>query len=219
MAQVELIRDWQAAQLFPAEFAGFRAEIQGKALARYGRFPEIGVAIEADLDRHGLTRKRAQAADRRWGEALGAALPGLEPGEVSPVGGAAASESLGVGRPRTLAVVVYLFVVLRGCAASLSGLREWESLRDSATLRAALWRLGAPMPGLSTVKELLAAVSTGTRETILRCQLAQACELGLDDMQVQIVDSTAVASASAWPNEAALVEGFLRRARKLGRGL
>jgi hypothetical protein len=65
--------------------------------------------IEADLDRHALAAKSVRMADAEWLRARTAPLPGMSVPATAP-----APVQLGVGRPRTATVLVYVTLVLRG---------------------------------------------------------------------------------------------------------
>lgn len=203
-----------AGQLFGVVVDGKMSEILAAALALAGRHPEILAGIAADQEAWGLAKKRQRQEDVAWTAGRTEVLPEWtlpEPQEPTL--------RLATGRPRLPPLVVYVFVVLRGCFPSLSGAWAWDRLRDSLTLRTFLEGQGCRLPGRTTVLENLQAVSEATLETIWQAQLATALAQGLDDLQELTVDSTAVASASAWPTETHLVEGLLVRAWRWGRAL
>ncbi len=91
-----------------------------------------------------------------------------------------------------------------------------DRFAESISVRLLLEDLGLrERPARSTLVENLNAVSNGTRELLLDCQLADILAEGLDDFRELTVDSTAVKGCSAHPNEARLAWAFLERAARL----
>jgi hypothetical protein len=182
------------------------------------RVPQVLHSIEQDLDRHGKLKKALRQQDAQWHEARSLGLPtvGWEPTAAEPD-----KLRLEVGRPRTPAYVVYMFLVGRGYYGGFKSSEALTLLQESTTLTVFLANQGVRMPGLSTLNELVNAVSNDTREMILDAQLAEVLDEGWDDFSMLLVDSTAVEGNTQWPNEShlmvCLVARLLHRATKAGR--
>lgn len=180
--------------------------------------PKLLAAIDADLDAHGKRKKALRQADARWAEARSQSLPGLaaagEP--IDPT-----TLTLGVGRPRTSAYVVVMFLLLRGYAGGFKACEVTSLMMESITIHVFLHNHGISMPRRITLTELVNAVSNQTRSFLLDAQVRQALGSGLDDFDVMLQDSTAVEGNVAWPTDSrtmvALVERMLRVGAALGR--
>lgn len=186
----------------------------------YERYPTIGQLIEADLDAYGKRLKATRLADEAFADqrdqdALpmdGAVLDGTE-------GVVATTLKLQVGRPRTPAIVVYLALVFRGLKGSLSNECSWEHFIDSQTVQYFLSPYVPCVPARSTLLTLVNAISESTLTHLHDCQLKEAMNEGLDDMRVQTIDSTAIASNSAWPCDIQLIARSIERAWRLSEAL
>jgi hypothetical protein len=182
------------------------------------RQPQVLRAIDQDLDRHGKLKKALRQQDAQWREARSLGLPtvGWEPAAVLPE-----DLRLEVGRPRTSAYVVYMFLVGRGYYGGFKSSDAMTLLQESTTLTVLLASRAERMPGLSTLNELVNAVSNDTRETILNAQLAEILNEKWDDFSTLLVDSTAVEGNTQWPKEShlmvRLVARVLYRGSNLGR--
>lgn len=180
--------------------------------------PQVLRSIEQDLDRHGKQKKSLRQQDAEWRDAQTLGLPtvGWVPAKVEPD-----KLVLGVGRPRTSAYVVYMFLVGRGYFGGFKSSEATTLLQESTTLAVFLANQGTNMPGLSTLNELTNAVSNETRELILDAQLRQILQEGWDDFSMLLADSTAVKGNTQWPKDshliARLVARLLHRGRKLDR--
>lgn len=180
--------------------------------------PKLLAAIDADLDAHGKRKKALRLADARWAEARSQSLPGLaavdEP--IDPT-----TLALGVGRPRTSAYLVVMFLLLRGYAGGFKACEVTSLMMESITLHVFLLNHGISLPGRSTLTELVNAVSNESRSLLLDAQVRQALADEVDDFDVMLQDSTAVEGNVAWPTDSrtmvALVERMLRTGRALGR--
>jgi IS5 family transposase len=180
--------------------------------------PRIIERIEQDLDRHGKQKKALRLEDERWTAAQSLGLGGvaLEAGvqDVEQL-------RLGLGRPRTSGYVVYMFLVGRGYYGGFKSSEAMTLLQESTTMMVFLANQGRSMPGLSTLHELVNAVSNETRELILDAQIREAISEGFDDFSTLLQDSTAVEGNTQWPKDSHLmvdlVARVLRRGRKLDR--
>lgn len=180
--------------------------------------PAILEHIEADLAAHGLKKKLLREADRRFLEGQTPDLPRLqiELRQIEP-----ASHRLEVGRPRTEAYSIYLFLMLRG---RFGGCKEQNArllLEESMTLQWWLENLDLSLPPASTLSENLNAVSSATRDFIHQAQLRYIIAERLDDFSSLYLDSTATAANTQWPTDSGLitqlVERICRRGTKLDR--
>lgn len=182
------------------------------------REPAILARIEADLDQHGKDKKALRIQDAKWEAAktLGLPLVGQTSEAVE-----ASKLKLGVGRPRTPAYVVYMFLVGRGYYGGFKSSEADTLLLESTTMTVFLANQGMTMPGASTFCELVNAVSNETRSLILDAQMREVLDEGWDDLKTLLVDSTAVKGNTEWPKDShlmvALVARVLHRGRKLGR--
>jgi len=177
------------------------------------REPQILVRIEADLDQHGKDKKALRIMDARWEAARNLGLPivGRAPAAAEP-----AKLTLGVGRPRTPAYVVYMFLVGRGYYGGFKSSEASTLLLESTTMRVFLANQGMVLPGASTFSELVNAVSNDTRSFILDAQLREVLDERWDDLTTLVVDSTAVKGNTEWPKDSHLMVTLL--ARVLHRG-
>jgi len=192
-------------------FAGFPttdlADFFQEVLAFLDRHPALLAMVDADLDAYGL-QKKAQRLQRQ--RELLASHPSLGIGETPAT--EAADLWLAHGRPRTPALVVFLFLILRGRYGSASDQDACERFRESKSLEYLLAARGCHMPSRQTLVDNLNAVSNATREAILDAQIADCRAEGLDDLKEIAIDSTAVCACSAWPNDASLGARSLQRA-------
>ena len=180
--------------------------------------PAILDRIEADLDAHGLKKKLAREADRRFREGQ---TPDLSPLrlEARPLDPMALR--LEIGRPRLEPYVVYLFLMLRG---RFGGCKDQDARllqEESMTLHWWLENLELTLPPASTLSENLNAVSNATRDFIHQAQLRYILGEGLDDFSSLYLDSTAIQANTERPTESGLitklVERICRRGSKLDR--
>jgi hypothetical protein len=182
------------------------------------RQPRVLDLIEEDLDRHSKVKKALRLRDGEWRQARSEGLPTvalkLEPVEPDKL-------RLGIGRPRTSAYVVYMFLVGRGFYGAFKSSEAMTLLQESTTLTVFLRNHGSGMPGLSTLNELVNAVSNETREQILDAQLRAVLDEGWDDFSKLTQDSTAVEGNTQWPKDShlmvCLVERLLHRGARIER--
>jgi IS5 family transposase len=180
-------------------------------------FPELLDRIDKDLEAHGLRKKALRLQDREWLQDRSLPLDGqpLEPVVIDP-----AKLTLGFGRPRTPAYLVYLALLLRGfCGEGFKAVSAKMLQHESVNLAVLCANLYLRRPRPSTLTELVNAVTNETRERILDAQLALVLGLGLDDFLAFLQDSTHVQSNSAWPTESGLLVALLERMLRLGDSL
>lgn len=171
--------------------------------------PDILVAIDADLDLHGQRKKALRVADAQWIEAQRQRLPEID---LAPITAPAAeSLVLGIGRPRTTAYVVYLFLAGRGFFGGFKSAPATTLLLESVTLRVFLANAKLELPGRSTLTELVNAVSIATREKILDAQLCMVLGEKWDDFKALTQDSTAVEGNVLWPTDSRLMVDLASR--------
>ena len=178
--------------------------------------PEIVVAVEKDLDGVAREKKRLRLADRRFLESQTDVLPAMDIRERNIL---AAELNLAVGHPRLPGEVVYVFLMMRGLLGSLTTKTAWRFQRESMSVYGFLQDRGLKLPGKTTILENVNAVSLATRELIFAKQIAFILGEKLDDFKGLTVDSTAVKANSAWPTDAKILTGLLRRADRLGQKL
>lgn len=171
-------------------------------------------AIDADLDQHGQRKKALRIQDAQWIEAHNQPLPTID--RVPAPAVAAESLILGVGRPRTAAYVVYLFLIGRGFYGGFKSAEATTLLLESVTLAVFLANLGLELPGRSTLTELVNAVSSATRERILDAQLLAVLSEGWDDFKAMTADSTAVEGNVLWPTDSRLMVDLVARLCRRG---
>ena len=170
--------------------------------------PTILAAIDADLDLHAQRKKALRIQDAQWNEAQNQPLPTIH---CVPTTVAAESLLLGVGRPRTEAYVVYLFLTGRGFFGGFKSAGATTLMLESVTLRVFLVNQGLGLPGRSTLTELVNAVSAVTREKILDAQLRAVLSEGWDDAKTLTQDSTAVEGNVLWPTDSRLMVDLVAR--------
>jgi IS5 family transposase len=176
--------------------------------------PGILDAIDADLDLHGQRKKALRIQDARWNEARNQPLITIDRLPATAV--AAESLLLGVGRPRTTAYVVYVFLIGRGFYGGFKSAEATTLLLESVTLAVFLANLGLELPGRSTLTELVNAVSSATRERILDAQLFAVLSEGWDDFKAMTADSTAVEGNVLWPTDSRLMVDLVARLSRRG---
>lgn len=177
------------------------------------RVPAILTAIDADLDLHGQRKKALRLQDAQWHEARELGLPTIN---LMPCVGAPETLRLGVGRPRTAAYVVYLFLCARGYFGGFKSAAATDLMLESLTLRVFLANRGVDCPGRSTLTELVNAVGHATRALIHDAQIATILDEGWDDFTMFLQDSTAVEGNTLWPTESRLMVDLVARIWRRG---
>jgi hypothetical protein len=194
-----------------SEFADFIAA----ALEMLRVCPNVVAMVESDLDSHAKKKKALRLADARWAARESGRLPHLD--DSTRCGPEAIT--LGDGRPRTPALVVALYLLLRGYVGGFKSAGASDLLAESRTLAVFLARVGLAPLGRSTLTELTNAVSARTRTALLDAQICMVTREALDDFSTLIVDSTSVAGNTEWPTESRLVVKLLGRILHVGHTL
>jgi hypothetical protein len=104
--------------------------------------------IEKDLDAYGLEKKKARLEDRAWQESRGVPLPGFDTDAEESWQD---NLSLGSGRPRMPAILVLMFMLIRGYLGGFKKKKVAMLLKESKTLEICLRNLGYDLPGSSTL--------------------------------------------------------------------
>ena len=173
--------------------------------------PAILPQIEADLDAHGLHKKRLRQADRRFFAERTADLLHLPSLTPTTRAGTAPSPALAPGRPRLAAYAVFLFLMLRGRDGGCKDQRARLLLEESMTLRCWLENLGMKLPAASTLSDNLNAVSSATQDFIHKAQVRFILAERLDDFTSLYLDSTAIAANTEWPTDSGLITKLVER--------
>ncbi|HEY2455722.1 MAG TPA: hypothetical protein VGI13_00370, partial [Candidatus Acidoferrum sp.] len=126
---------------------------------------------------------------------------------------------LEIGRPRTEAYVVYLFLMLRGFNGGCKDQHARLLLEESITLRLWLDHLGLELPPASTLSENLNAVSNQSRALVQQAQLRYILGQGLDDFQKCFIDSTAVEANTERPTDSTILVRLIARVCTIGGNL
>ena len=130
--------------------------------------PSIVERIDEDLDLHAKKKKLLRLADAEFLAGQTSDLPKLQLQlrelKIEDI-------ELEIGRPRTEAYVVYLFLMLRGWGGGCKDQHARLLLEESITLRLWLEHLGLELPPASTLSDNLNAVSNQTRSLIHQVQL------------------------------------------------
>jgi len=170
--------------------------------------PALLKAVEKDLDAHALGKKADRIADAQWYANKSLPLRAF----LDPPQDPEKSLVLKTGRPRTPAYVVLVALLLRGYSGAGFKSADVTSLMlESITLRVFFTNLRLPMPGRSTLTELVNAVRNETRSLVLDAQLARALHLNLDDFKTIFQDSTHVEGNTAWPTDSRLMVDLVAR--------
>lgn len=175
--------------------------------------PTILDAIDADLDLHGQRKKAMRILDAQWNEAKSEPLPTIDRPPTTVV---VESLVLSMGRPRTSAYMVYLFLAGRGFFGGFKSADATTLVLESVTLRVFLANQNLWLPGRSTLTELVNAVSSETREKILDAQLRGVLKEGWDDGKTLTQDSTAVEGNVLWPTDSRLMVDLVARLWRRG---
>lgn len=192
-------------------------EILREALDLSCRHPEILWNVEMDLETAGKESKMKRLLEKRFHEEK---MPALPIDDLPPVGGLKTDDlSLGTGRRRMPAEVVYLFISVRGYLSSVTDQVAVEIIRDSTTIRRYFAERALSVPAPRTILDNLSHVSQATRDLILDCQMSAVLEDGLDDFKKMTMDSTAVSGNNRWPVDSALIHNHLRRIFLTGKKL
>jgi len=151
------------------------------------KFPEIYKAIAADQDARGQLKKQIRLLDQQFIQEKTPDLPGVNfvTSEFS-----VEDFSLKEGRPRMIPEVVLLFTCLRGYYGSVTDRDICDRFKDSITLFTFFSNLNIKIPAPTTILENINCLSPETRDLIMKCQLKDILESGLDDFNYVLFDST-----------------------------
>ena len=180
------------------------------------KFPEIYEAITVDQNTRGQFKKQFRLLDQQFIQDKTPNLPGTDfvTSEFS-----AGELSLEAGRPRMTPEIVLLFTCLRGYYGSVTDREACDRFKDSITLYTFFPNLNIKMPAPTTILENINCISGETRDLIMKCQLADILENGLDDFNYALFDSTSVQASSCWPTDAGVIFRLLERVYAYGEKL
>jgi len=164
--------------------------------------PAIVESIDRDLDVHAKKKKLLRMIDEQF---LAGQTPDLPKLQLQLRELKVDDIELEIGRPRTDAYMVYLFLMLRGFNGGCKDQHARLLLEESITLKLWLEHLGLELPPASTLSENLNAVSNQTRALIHQVQLRSILEQGLDDFQKSFIDSTAVEANTERPTDSTIL--------------
>ena len=178
--------------------------------------PSIMERIDEDLDLHAKKKKLQRLADEQF---LAGQTPDLPKLQLQLRELKLDNVELEIGRPRTEAYIVYLFLMLRGFNGGCKDQHARLLLEESITLTLWLEHLGLELPPASTLSENLNAVSNQTRGLIHQVQLRWILEQGLDDFQKCFIDSTAVEANTERPTDSSILVRLIARVCTAGGNL
>ncbi len=178
--------------------------------------PAILEAIDLDRDIVALEKKRVRMEDNHWLRSHG--QPGLGLDDEESLEGLSVVR-LRTGRERMPAMVVLVFLSLRGYFGGYKDSKTATTLAESRTLEILFMNYGMKMPGASTILDNINAVTPATLELILDAQIKLAAFEKLDDFKELVVDCTHCAGNAAWPTDSGTIAGLSIRAEHLLRSL
>ena len=187
-----------------------------EALAIGQANPAILEAIDLDRDVVALEKKRMRMEDSHWLRSHG--QPGLGLDDDESLEGLSVVR-LGVGRERMPALVVLVFLSLRGYFGGYKDSKTATTLAESRTLEILFVNFGMKMPGASTILDNINAVTPATSDLILDAQIKLATFEKLDDFEELVFDSTHCAGNTAWPTDSGTIAGLSIRGERLLRSL
>ena len=180
------------------------------------RAPAIVESIDRDLDVHAKKKKLLRIIDEQFLAGQTPDLPKLQLQLREPK---VDDIELEIGRPRTDAYIVYLFMMLRGFNGGCKDQHARLLLEESITLKLWLEHLGLELPPASTLSDNLNAVSNQTRALIHQVQMRSVLEQGLDDFQKSFIDSTAVEANTERPTDSTILVRLIARVCTTGSNL
>ena len=192
------------------------SELVAQGFAMAHSEPAILEMIDRNRDVYALEKKRVRLEDKAWEAAQGSILPGFDLTEDEKW---MEQLSLLVGRERMPAVLVLIFLLIRGYLGGFKDRKTTMMLAESRTMDIVIVSLGQRMPGASTILENVNAVTGATREAIHDAQIRQVLREELDDFDKLTCDSTSVQANSAWPTDSGTIMGLSIRAEHLIRCL
>ena len=178
--------------------------------------PSIVERIDEDLDLHAKKKKRLRLIDAQF---LAGQTPDLPKLQIQLRELKLDDIDLEIGRPRTEAYIVYLFLMLRGFNGGCKDQHARLLQEESITLRLWLEHLGLELPPASTLSENLNAVSNQTRNLIQQAQLGYILQQDLDDFQKCFIDSTAVEANTERPTDSTILVRLIARVCTAGGNL
>jgi hypothetical protein len=178
--------------------------------------PSIVERIDEDLDLHAKKKKLLRLVDAEF---LAGQTPDLPKLQLQLRELKLEEIELEIGRPRTEAYIVYLFLMLRGLNGGCKDQHARLLLEESITLKLWLEHLGLELPPASTLSDNLNAVSNQTRRLIHDVQLRYILQEGLDDFQKCFIDSTAVEANTERPTDSTILVRLIARVLATGGNL
>ena len=178
--------------------------------------PSIVERIDQDLDLHAKKKKLLRLVDEQF---LAGQTPDLPKLQLQLRELKLDDIELEIGRPRTEAYVVYVFLMLRGFNGGCKDQQARLLLEESMTLKLWLEHLGLELPPASTLSDNLNAVSNQTRSLIHQAQLRYIFQGGLDDYQKCFIDSTAVEANTERPTDSTILVRLIARVCTTGGNL
>ena len=172
--------------------------------------------IDEDLDLHAKKKKLLRLTDAQF---LAGRTPDLPKLQFQLRELKLDEIELEIGRPRTEAYLVYVFLMLRGFNGGCKDQHARLLLEESITLKLWLEHLGLELPPASTLSDNLNAVSNRTRSLIHEVQLRYVLQGGLDDFQKCFIDSTAVEANTERPTDSTLLVRLIARVCTTGGNL
>ena len=178
--------------------------------------PSIVERIDEDLDLHAKKKKLLRLIDAQF---LAGQTPDLPKLQIQLRELKFDDIDLEIGRPRTEAYIVYLFLMLRGLIGGCKDQHARLLQEESITLKLWLNHLGLELPPASTLSENLNAVSNQTRGLVHQVQLRWILEQDLDDFQKCFIDSTAVEANTERPTDSTILVRLIARVCTAGGNL
>jgi len=178
--------------------------------------PHVLSAIDKDRDIVALRKKEARIEDNHWLNTHGRPDLGFDYTESSDW---LDRLELGCGRERMPAILVLVFILIRGYFGGFKDRKTATTLAESRTLEILLMNFGIKMPGASTILDNVNPVTPATLELIIDAQIKRAIFEGLDDFKSLVFDSTACAGNTAWPTDSGTIMGLSFRGEHLLRSL
>src|ERR1700747_517230 len=178
--------------------------------------PSIMERIDEDLDLHAKKKKLQRLADEQF---LAGQTPDLPKLQLQFRELKWDNVELEIGRPRTEAYIVYVFLMLRGFNGGCKDQHARLLLEESMTLKLWLEHLGLELPPASTLSDNLNAVSNQTRSLIHQAQMHYILQGGLDDFQKCFIDSTAVEANTERPTDSSILVRLIARVCTAGSNL
>jgi hypothetical protein len=178
--------------------------------------PSIVERIDEDLDLNAKKKKLLRLVDAQF---LAGQAPDLPKLQVQLSELKLDEIELEIGRPRTEAYIVYVFLMLRGWGGGCKDQHARLLLEESMTLKLWLEHLGLELPPASTLSDNLNAVSNQTRSLIHQAQLRYILQGGLDDFQKCFIDSTAVEANTERPTDSTILVRLIARVCTTGGNL